>query len=356
MTGAPVLDERPGTGPVSDRHRIDEVALASWLRGVDGFFDGALRVRRFTGGQSNPTYLLTAPSGEYVLRKQPPGKLLPSAHAVDREYRILRVLADSGVPVPRVRAFCADGSVIGTPFYLMDYQPGRIFVDPLLPGVSPSERRSMYDSMNEALARLHCVDWQALGLADFGKPEQFVARQLSRWTRQYDATQTENLPAMRQLRSWLEAKLPPDDAAGIVHGDFRIGNLVFDERRPAVVAVLDWELATIGHPYSDLAFNCMTYHLPLGHPVAAGFVGADITALGIPSAADYLAAYAARTGRDPSGNWRFFMAFSLYRTAAIQQGVYARSRQGNAASSTAQLFGASYRMVAEAGWALAAGG
>lgn len=354
MTDASTIGERHGTGPVAERHRFDEAALATWLRGIDDAFEGALSVRQFAGGQSNPTFLLTAPSGEYVLRKQPPGKLLPSAHAVDREYRILRALAGSGVPVPRTRAFCTDANVIGTPFYLMDYQPGRIFADPLLPGVSASERHSMYDSMNEALARLHCVDWRALGLGDYGRPEQFVARQLARWTRQYDATRTDDVPAMHELRSWLEAHLPSDDAAGIVHGDFRIGNLIFDERRPVVVAVLDWELSTIGHPYSDLAFNCMTYHLPAGHPVAAGFVGMDIAALGIPSEADYVAAYAARTGRDPSAHWRFFMAFSLYRTAAIQQGVYARSCQGNAASATARLFGASYRMVAEAGRALVA--
>lgn len=355
MTDPSGIGERPGTGPVADRHRFDEAALAAWLRGADIDFDGALSVRQFAGGQSNPTFLLTTGSGEYVLRKQPPGKLLPSAHAVDREYRILHALAGSGVPVPRARAFCADASVIGTPFYLMDYQPGRIFSDPLLPGVSPTERRAMYDSMNEALARLHCVDWRALGLGDYGRPEQFVARQLARWTRQYDATRTGEVPAMRELRGWLEAQPPPDDVAAIVHGDFRIGNLIFDERRPAVVAVLDWELSTTGHPFSDLAFNCMTYHLPAGHPVAAGFTGADIAALGIPTEADYVAAYAARTGRDPSAHWRYFMAFSLYRTAAIQQGVYARSCQGNAASATAQLFGASYRMVAEAGCALVSG-
>jgi len=328
---------------------LDDVALAAWMESnVDGF-SGPLRVSQFAGGQSNPTFLLTADGAEFVLRKQPPGKLLPSAHAIDREYRVIGALADSGVPVPRLRGYCAEAALIGTPFYLMDYQPGRIFTDPLLPGMAPDERAAIYDAMNDALARLHGIDWQAAGLADFGRPEQFVARQLARWSKQYEATRTDDVPAMEELRRWLEANNPADERATIAHGDFRIGNLIFHPSEARVMAVLDWELATIGHPYSDLAYNCMTYHLPAGHPIAAGFVGSGIDTEGIPGEAEYLAAYARRSGHDPRPNWRFFMAFSLFRVAAIQQGVYARSLQGNASSNTARLFGESYRMVAEAG-------
>lgn len=343
------LARRPGTGAVSERHRFDEVALAGWMQAnVDGF-SGLLRVSQFSGGQSNPTFLLATGGAEFVLRKQPPGKLLPSAHAIDREYRVTGALADSGVPVPRLRGYCAEAALIGTPFYLMDYQPGRIFTDPLLPGLGPDERAAIYDAMNDALARLHGIDWSAAGLADFGRPEKFVVRQIARWSRQYEATRTDDVPAMEDLRRWLEAHSPADELAAIAHGDFRMGNLIFHPTEARVVAVLDWELATIGHPYSDLAYNCMTYHLPAGHAISAGFVGDGIDTDGIPDEAEYLAAYARRSGHDPRPNWRFFMAFSLFRVAAIQQGVYARSLQGNASSNIAQLFGESYRMVAEAG-------
>ncbi len=346
------MTDRPGTKPVSERHRFDAAALEAWLSRHLPDFAGPLAIRQFEGGQSNPTFLLQAGAGEYVLRKKPPGKLLPSAHAIDREFRILRALAGSGVPVPCARVYCDDETVIGTPFYVMDYQPGRIFTDPLLPGVEPTERAAIYDAMNDALARLHRVDWAAAGLSDFGRTENFVQRQVARWAGQYEATRTADLPAMDQLRDWVLENVPAGDDVTIVHGDFRIGNLIFDAAAPRVVAVLDWELSTLGHPLSDLAFNCMTYHLPAGDPVAAGFVGADIGALGIPSEAGYLQAYARRTGRDPARNWRFFMAFSLFRTAAIQQGVHARAVQGNASSPLAALFGKTWPMVAEQGWRL----
>jgi aminoglycoside phosphotransferase (APT) family kinase protein len=347
---------RPGVREVSDRHRFDEQALARWLgRHVSGF-RGPATIRQFTGGQSNPTFLVEAASGVYVLRKRPPGVLLDTAHQVDREFRILAALADSGVPVPTVHAFCAEPAVIGTAFYVMDYQPGRIFTDPRLPGVAADERAAIYDSMNDTLARLHGVDWRALGLADFGRPEGYLARQRALWSRQYAATRAEATPTLDALRDWLEAQPVPQDAAAIVHGDFRIGNLIIHEHEPRVVAVLDWELATLGHPLADLAYNCMTYHLPAGHAVAAGFIGADVAALGLPSEDEYVAAYARRAGLPEIGDWQYFMAFSLFRVAAIQLGVYARARLGNAASPTARLFGDSYRMVAEAGWAVASGG
>lgn len=347
MTDA-ILD-RPGTRAVSSRHRFDESALADWLTAHLPGFKGPLAVRQFEGGQSNPTFHLAARSGECVLRKKPPGLLLPSAHAVDREYRVLRALAGSEVPAPVAWTYAEDEAIIGTPFYVMAYQPGRIFTDPLLPGVSPSERAELYDAMNDALARLHRFDWHGCGLSDYGRPEQYVARQLRRWSKQYDATRTDDVPEMDALRLWLGAHIPDDEQSAIAHGDFRIGNLIFHATEPRVMAILDWELSTIGHPMSDLAFNCMTYHLPAGHPISAGFVGADIQALGIPSEESYLGAYAGRTGRDPRPNWDFYMAFSLFRTAAIQQGVYARALQGNASSPTAQAFGESYRLVARAG-------
>lgn len=340
---------RPGTRTVAPRHTFDTSALEDWLsRHLEGFA-GPIEVRQFTGGQSNPTFLLTASSGEHVLRKQPPGELLPSAHAIDREYRVMRALADSGVPVPAARRYCDEPGIIGTPFYVMDYQPGRIFTDPLLPELEPAERSAAYEAMNEALARLHAFDWRGAGLADYGNPEGFIARQLARWSKQYAASRTDDVPEMERLRDWLTAHIPDDEQAAIAHGDYRLGNLIYAADVPRVVAVLDWELSTIGHPFSDLAFNCMTYHLPAGHPISAGFVGVDLRAHGIPGEDAYLEAYAQRSGLDPRPHWRFYMAFSLFRTAAIQQGVYARALKGNATSKTAHLFGESYRLVAEAG-------
>ena len=340
---------RPGTRPVASRHAFDTATLSTWLaRHLNGF-TGPLDVLQFSGGQSNPTFLLTTPGGEYVLRKQPPGELLPSAHAIDREYRVMRALAGSGVSVPVTRGYCHDATIIGKPFYLMDYKPGRIFSDPQLPTLAPTERAAAYDAMNAVLAQIHAFDWRGAGLADYGTPERFIERQLARWSEQYAASRTDDVPAMERLRDWLTTHVPDDEHASITHGDFRIGNLIYAPDCPKVAAVLDWELSTIGHPFSDLAFNCMTYHLPAGHPVSAGFIGADLKALGIPDEDAYLADYARRSGLDPRPHWSFYMAFSLFRTAAIQHGVYARALKGNSSSSTAHLFGESYRLVAEAG-------
>ena len=340
---------RLGAGPVSRRHAFDTAALGAWLTKHLGGEVLPFSVWQFSGGQSNPTFLLETPSGEYVLRKKPPGDLLSSAHAIDRESKVMTALADSGVPVPRLRNYCEDPSVIGTPFYLMDYQPGRIFTDPLMPALTPMERATAYDAMNEVLARLHTFDWRGASLDDYGKPERFIARQLTRWSKQYAQSRTDDVPAMARLRDWLEAHIPDDEKAAIIHGDYRLGNLIFAADGPRIAAVLDWELSTIGHPLSDLAFNCMTYHLPAGHPISAGFVGVDLATLGIPDETAYLDAYARRSGIDPHRHWRFYMAFSLFRTAAIQQGVYARALKGNAASSTAEVFGESFRLVADAG-------
>jgi aminoglycoside phosphotransferase (APT) family kinase protein len=356
VNGAADGPTRPGTRPVSERHRFDEGALAAWLERSLADFAGPAIVHQFAEGQSNPTFHVAAASGEYVVRKKPPGDLLPSAHAVDREYRVLEALADSGVPVPAVRAFCADETVIGTPFYVMDFKPGRIVTDVLLPELDAADRAAVYDSMNQSLASLHLVDWKGRGLETYGRPDGYFTRQVDRWTRQYEKTRVEDVPALDSLRGWVTANIPDDDTAAIVHGDYRLGNLILHPIEPRVVAVLDWELSTIGHPLADLAYNCMTYHLPVNDPIAAGFVGADVELLaGIPSETAYLEAYAARTGRDPGPLWRFCMAFSLYRAAAIQLGVYVRSRQGNAASETAALFGKTYRMVADAGWRFLSG-
>ena len=337
---------RPGTRPVAARHAFDTAALERWLAGELAGFSGPLEVAQFAGGQSNPTFLVSTPAAEYVPRKKPPGELLATAHAIDREYRVLQALAASGVPVPTLRGWCEDAGVIGTPFYLMDYQAGRIFTDPLLPTFTPAERGAAYRDMGTTLARLHALDWRALGLADYGRPERFIERQLARWSRQYEASRSDDVPAMERLGAWLAEHMPADDHAAITHGDYRIGNLIYAEDAPRIVAVLDWELSTIGHPLADLAYNCMTYHLPAGHPISAGFVGVDLATQGIPSEDEYLATYAAASGIDPRPHWRFYMVFSLYRTAAIQQGVYARALKGNAASSTAEQFGESYRMVA----------
>ncbi len=349
-------DIAPGTVEVVARHAFDASALERYLTEQLPGFRGPMVVRQFADGQSNPTFHLRTASGEYVLRKKPPGQLLPSAHAVDREYRVLAALGGSGVPVPPVRHFNADAGLIGTPFYVMDYVPGRVFVDPLLPALSPVDRRAVYLGQIDALARLHLFDWRAGGLGDYGKPEQYAARQIARWSKQYDASRTEDFAPMESLRSWLSAHTPPDDGqATVVHGDFRLGNLIYDARRPEVVAILDWELSTIGHPLSDLAYCCMGYHLPPGDATTLGLSGLDLEALGIPPERELVERYAAATGRDPHGQFRFFAAFSLFRMAAIQQGVYARSLKGNASSAYAHRFGESWKLFAGRGLDVAMG-
>jgi aminoglycoside phosphotransferase (APT) family kinase protein len=342
----------PGTGPVRGNQRFDERTLEAWLAVSLAGFRGPVELFQFKGGQSNPTFLLRAASGDYVLRKQPPGKLLPSAHAVDREFRVMDVLAGSTVPVPRMLIYCDDPAVIGTPFYVMDFVPGRIFQDPLLPDLAPSERTALYGEMAARLAALHGFDWRSAGLDDFGRHEGYVERQLARWGRPFAPGGGADSPVMSRLLAWLSEHCPTADECSLIHGDYRLGNLMVAPDAPRIVAVLDWELATLGHPLADLAFNCMTYYLPAGHPVAAGFVGADIAALGIPDEDSYVAGYARARGLEAIPEWRYFMIFSLFRTAAIQHGVWQRALRGNAASETAARFGDSYRMVADAGWKL----
>lgn len=333
-------------------HRFDEAALKAYLQ--SRLPDVAtLQIRQFQGGQSNPTYLLDTGQHRYVLRKKPPGKLLPSAHQVEREYRVISALADTDVPVPRARLLCEDSEVIGTPFYVMDYVEGRVCPYPELTEVARDQRRPVYMAMADTLARLHSVDWQAVGLADFGKPENYVARQIKRWSGQYEASRTEHLEAMDNLIAWLPENIPGAEETTIAHGDFRLGNLLLHPERPEVVAVLDWELSTLGHPLADLAYCCMPYHLPTGIEGIRGLVGQDLEELGIPDEAEFLQAYCQRTGRSGIPRWNFYLAFSLFRIAAILQGVYARALQGNASSGNALEVGRRAGLLADVGWKLA---
>jgi len=340
--------------PVRDSHKFDEQALISYLADRLEGFGKDLEVKKFKGGQSNPTFHLRTDEGnEYVLRKKPTGKLLPSAHAIDREYRVINALQDTAVPVPKLLHYCEDTSVIGTEFYVMEYLSGRILRNPQLPGMDPDERKAVYSSMNDTLAALHNVDWQAAGLGDYGKTEGYISRQIALWSRQYQATKTDKeVPALDNLMAWLPENIPQDESVSIAHGDFRIENLMFHESEPKVIAVLDWELSTLGHPLSDLAYNCMTYHFSSSDDIAKGFIGMDINELGIPSEEEYIADYCRKTGRDSIEDWNFYMAFSLFRIAAIQQGVYARALKGDASSEIAHKFGELFPFVAEQGWAL----
>lgn len=346
----------PEIGTVAERHRFDEAALARHLRRALEGFEGPLSVQQFEGGQSNPTFLLSSPSGDLVLRKQPPGRLLPSAHAVDREFRILRALADSDVPVPRVHLYCADAKIIGTPFYVMEFLVGRVYRDPLLPGLTQADRAAIYAAMTDTLARLHDVDWESLGLAGYGRTENYIQRQLARWSKQYQASKTGDDPCMDKVTAWLAEHAPADEKATIVHGDYRLQNLVLHPHEPRILGVLDWELSTLGNPIGDLSYNCMSHHLPASDGSTGGFLGRDLAALGIPSEAETVAAYCRQRGLDAIEDWRFYLVFSLFRTAAIMQGVYARSLQGNASSVEAHLYGERFGIAAAAAWSLAADG
>ena len=342
MSSAGVLSQ---TTAVRQGHEIDPGRLERYLADhLDGFH-GPLEIRQFEGGQSNPTYFLRTPGRDYVLRKKPPGQLLPSAHQVDREYRVMTALRDTGIPVPRTRLLCTDAEVIGTTFFVMDCVDGRVFRQPHLPGVSPDHRAAIYDDMAAVLARLHAVDVAAAGLSDYGKPGNYYTRQIARWSQQYVAAKTGEIPAMDRLMEWLPANIPPGDETAIVHGDYRVENLIFHPTEPRIVAIVDWELSTLGHPLADLAYNCLTYHLApeaLGRPEEG-----EIDRRGIPTEADYVAAYCRRTGRDGVPNWNFYLAFSMFRLASILQGVYARGLQGNAASTYALQRGAAARQIAE---------
>lgn len=338
--------------PVREAHRFDEARLARYLAAHLPGFTGPMSLRQFQGGQSNPTFLVEAGGRQWVLRKKPPGILLPSAHMVEREYRVIRALANTDVPVAPAPLLCEDPAIVGTAFYVMDFVEGRVFTDPALPGMAPAERAAIYDAMNDTLGRLHSVDWRAVGLGDFGRPENYVARQIARWSKQYEASKTGEIPEMDRLMAWLPRNIPEREETTLVHGDFRLGNMIFDPSEPRVVAVLDWELSTLGHPLSDLAYNCMLYHLPADLPTVRGFGEPDLAAFGIPDERAYVSAYVRRTGRDPGNDWPFFLAFSFFRYAAIVQGVYARALQGNASSTSGEQLGRTAPRLAAIGWRL----
>lgn len=337
-----------GTMPVLERLRFEVAPLEAWMREHVAGFRGPVTVEQFRGGQSNPTYRLSAPSGRYVLRRKPPGKLLPSAHAVDREYRVITALGKTGFPVPHSYALCLDENVVGTAFFIMDYVEGRVFWDPTLADLDRAERAPIYDAMNETIARLHRTDYAAIGLADFGRPGNYVARQIDRWTKQYRASETERIEAMDGLIEWLPKNVPADEEVSLVHGDFRLDNMIFDARSPRILAVLDWELSTLGNPLGDFAYHAMSWRLPPGS--FRGLGEEDLAALGIPAEEGYRAAYCRRTGRRAIPHWDFYMAYNMFRLAAILQGIMGRVREGTAASLKAQEAGERAKILAALGW------
>jgi aminoglycoside phosphotransferase (APT) family kinase protein len=311
---------------------LDTNRLGLYLAAHVPGFGRLIGAEKFAGGQSNPTFLITSTQGRFVLRRKPPGTLLKSAHAVDREYRVMAALARTDVPVPRVLHLCEDEAVIGSMFYVMDYVEGRIFWDGRLPDLSSEERTAIYDSMNGALVALHRVDPAAVGLADYGKPGSYFERQIARWTGQYRASETHPIPAMDALIAWLEGNTPEDDGrVSLVHGDYRLDNMIFEPSGTRILAVLDWELSTLGHPLADLAYQCMQWRLPF-EGAFRGLGGIDRKAYGIPTEAEYVELYCRRAGTEVIGNWPFHLAFSFFRLAAILQGVYKRSLDGNASN------------------------
>ena len=322
-------------GEVAPRHRFDEARLESFLREHIEGLGKNFRVQQFAGGASNPTFLLTTETNNglerFVLRKKPPGQLLASAHQVDREYRVMKALEGTGVPVPHMRVLSEDADIIGTAFYVMDFLAGRIFRDARLPGLSPAERAKIYDELNATLAKLHRVDFEARGLSDFGRPGNYFERQIARWTKQYRGAETEHIAEMEELIAALPAMVPQDQSVSIAHGDYRLENVMFDPVEPKLIAVLDWELCTIGHPLADIAYNSFLWHSD------GEFWGTlkdvDFETSGIPTEEQYVRAYCARTGRAyPIEGWNFYQAFSVFRLASIGQGVYRRILQGNAST------------------------
>lgn len=344
-------DTFSGTKDVADALRFNEDALADWMSdNVEGH-SGTLSIRQFKGGQSNPTYKIEAGGNSYVLRRKPPGKLLPSAHAVDREFQVMKALGENGFPVPRMHGLCEDPDVIGTAFYVMDFVDGRIFWDPYLPDVEAAQRAAIYDAMNETLASLHAFDPARIGLGDYGKPDAYIPRQIARWSKQYKASETRAIPAMDRLIAWLPEAAPEQDRSSIVHGDFRLDNMIFHPAEPKVIAVLDWELSTLGDPLADFTYQLMQWRTP--KEMRNGFLGADLAALNIPNEAAYVDAYCRRTGRDNLPKLDFYFAYNLFRLAAIVQGVYHRSTLGNASNAKAKEYGAMVEPMADYAWTFA---
>jgi aminoglycoside phosphotransferase (APT) family kinase protein len=337
----------PNTRPPKDAHRLDEESLGRWLAANVPGAGASFVVQKFKGGQSNPTYWIgIEPDIELVLRKKPPGKLLPSAHAVEREYRVMRALRDTDVPVPEAVALCEDESVVGTPFFVMRYVPGRIFWDASLPEIATAdERRAIYRELVRVLAAIHTVNLDHVGLSDYGKTGGFVARQVERWSKQYEASRTSDIPSMEALMPWLAKNVPANDETTLIHGDYRLDNMLFAPGAPKCLGVIDWELSTLGHPLSDLAYTCMHYHLNM--PGRGGLAGIDLAPLGIPNEDELVADYCRLTGRERIESWPYFMAFGLFRLAAIAQGVYKRSLQGNASADDAGMYGDAVTILAD---------
>jgi aminoglycoside phosphotransferase (APT) family kinase protein len=355
------MDAYTGTRPVAASHAFDVAALEAHLRAHLPGFDGPLAVEQFKGGQSNPTYKLTTPNAAYVMRSKPgpAAKLLPSAHAIDREFRVMHALGRTDVPVPKMLLLCEDEAVIGRAFYLMELVPGRVLWNQSLPEMDAAGRGAVYDEMNRVISALHNADFAAIGLADYGKPGNYFERQIGRWTKQYQASATEAIPAMDALIEWLPAHIPAsardEKQVSIVHGDFRLDNLVFHASEPRIVAVLDWELSTLGHPLADFSYHCMSWHITPEQ--FRGIGGLDLAALGIPDEAEYVRRYCARTGRPGTAavmaDWNFYMAYNLFRMAGILQGIAKRVVDGTASSAEAKKAAAGTRPCAEMGWKIA---
>jgi len=342
-----------GTREVAERLRFDVERLQTYLREHVAGFAPPMVVRQFKGGQSNPTYLIETPLRRYVLRRKPPGKLLPSAHAVDREYRVISALHAQGFPVAEPILYCADEAVAGTAFFLMSYVEGRVFWEPQMPGSNSAERTAVYDAMNATLARLHSFDPAAIGLSDYGRGENYVARQVERWSKQYRASETDSIDGMERLIGWLPAHLPPAQRPRVVHGDYRLDNIILSPNAPEIAAVLDWELSTLGDPLADFSYHLMQWHMP---PAAAGtgsLVGEDLAALGIPSLDAYVGSYVERTGLDPRPYLPVYFAYNFFRLAAILQGIVGRVRDGTATSAYAAAKAEMVRPLAAKAWEFA---
>ncbi|MBL0124993.1 MAG: phosphotransferase [Betaproteobacteria bacterium] len=342
-----------GTMPVSARQQFDAAALEGWMTENVAGFKGPLSIEQFKGGQSNPTFKLITPGETYVMRSKPgpAAKLLPSAHAIEREFKVMDALGKTSIPVARMHALCEDESVIGRAFFIMEFVAGRVLWDPALPGMTTSERAAIFDEMNRVIASLHQVDYAAIGLADYGKAGNYFERQIARWTKQYRASETENIEAMNQLIDWLPKHIPPGDETSIVHGDYRLDNLIFHPTEPRVLAILDWELSTLGHPLADFAYHCMAWHVAPN--TFRGLAGLDLQALGIPDFNSYVATYCQRTGRPGIDNFEYYLAYNMFRMAGILQGIMKRVVDGTAASTQALAMGKAARPLAELGWKIA---
>ena len=351
-----MYEEFMGTKPVAERQKVDLGALSDYMhKHVDGF-TGDLQIEQFKGGQSNPTFMLTAGPQRYVLRTKPApaAKLLPSAHAIEREFRVMDALSKAGFPAARQYALCEDEDVIGRAFYIMEFMDGRVLWDQSMPNMSNAERTAHYDEMNRVIAQLHSIDYKAIGLETYGKPGNYFGRQIDRWTRQYKASETEHIPAMEHLIEWLPQHIPSGEQTTIVHGDYRLDNMIFHPTEPRILAVLDWELSTLGHPLADFSYHCMSWHIVPG--LFRGIAGLDLKSLGIPTEEDYLAKYSEHTGiAIHKEDFRFYLAYNMFRMAGILQGIMKRYQDGTAASEQALKNGQAARPMAEMGWEFASG-